>query len=453
MGDIKDSSPNGEFYIVTNSQRVRSRSNSPLTKMSRMDKNKNNGTAAGTSTSNRFELLSDDDASESTDGISQRLRTLRNKPKRDIPGGKPNANISDTNTNAQVPVEKKFKIPPIVIKSLKYTDTVALLKELVISVYKIKLMSIGIKIDNLSSADYDTLQKHLIDKNHEFYTFENPETKFTKIVLTGLPLFDVNYVKEGLESENIICEDVKLINPKLPRSSGQALYVLYFKNNSVNLNHLRLKRSVLNVIVKWNFYKAKKGPTQCNNCLMFGHGGRNCHLKPRCRHCGDNHEAESCATFNSSIELASTVTFIPKCCNCGGNHPGNHSECIKRDEFINIKKHISVKNNYTKTDPPARSAYVNNPSDYPAISKARGFVPVTQRSLHQSFSQPSTSGAHANLFKETSVNSSANDLFTADELIEFTNSLLYSLKECKNKIEQCQVVSALVIKFVYNGIN
>lgn len=176
---------------------------------------------------------------------------------------------------------------------------------------------------------------------------------------------------------------------------------------------------------------------------MFGHGGRNCHLNPRCKHCGQNHLSDSCPNFNKSIE-DNLPEFVPKCCNCGDNHPGNHFDCSKRNEFINIKKHISVKNNFTKQRT-ARPAYVHNSSDYPALSNARGFVPASQRSLHQSFSQPNTSSAYSNLFNEKSVNSSANDLFTADELIEFTNSLLYSLKDCKNKLEQCKVVSALVI--------
>ena len=43
------------------------------------------------------------------------------------------------------------------------------------------------------------------------------------------------------------------------------------------------------------FYQSKKaGPTQCKNCMNFGHGTLNCHLKARCVRCGEEHLSKKC---------------------------------------------------------------------------------------------------------------------------------------------------------------
>lgn len=41
------------------------------------------------------------------------------------------------------------------------------------------------------------------------------------------------------------------------------------------------------------------------------------------------------------------------------------------------------------------------------------------------------------------------DLFTAEELLQLTMTLITDLSKCRTKIEQFQVVSNIAIKFVY----
>lgn len=64
---------------------------------------------------------------------------------------------------------------------------------------------------------------------------------------------------------------------------NHALYLVYFLDNAITLQELSKAKYILSVVVKWARYiHARNGPTQCNNCQLYSHGIKNCHLPSKC---------------------------------------------------------------------------------------------------------------------------------------------------------------------------
>lgn len=112
-----------------------------------------------------------------------------------------------------------------------------------------------------------------------------------------------------------------------------ALFLVYFANKSIKLQELRSNKYILNVVISWSPYiPSKKGPTQCNNCQLHGHGSKNCNLPPRCSKCGGKHESNACLRDQFSLPEQLYV-----CCLCGNAHSSRDRNCPKRIDYIKMK--------------------------------------------------------------------------------------------------------------------
>lgn len=117
------------------------------------------------------------------------------------------------------PLTPKVKIPPIVIKHIKFANLLTLLSTLKITEFQTKFMSEGIKV-MLSELDtYDKLINHLETKSIQFYTFSVKNKLPVKIVLSQLPKLDVKEIKTEINNQvqpmQLNCEEVRLINTKV----------------------------------------------------------------------------------------------------------------------------------------------------------------------------------------------------------------------------------------------
>lgn len=207
---------------------------------------------------------------------------------------------------------------------------------------------------------------------------------------------------------------------------------MYFARNSVTLNQLKDIKSLQNVIVKWSPYVA--GPTQCNNCQLYGHGNKHCHLTPRCLICGNNHTKANC----------------PKAL---GHHYANDPRCSKRTEYINMRLATSTRN-YQKSSsnvPNVRGIVTSRTTASSSSSSAT----INQRPIPTRITSPTSDStprpSYENILSSQpeQILHSNEDLFTAEELIELTMTLITDLSRCRTKDEQIRAVSNLAIKFVY----
>lgn len=341
--------------------------------------------------------------------------------------------------------KQKNAVPPIVTVDM---DLIAIRKlmegaNVDAKQYYIKFMSIGTKILVQNLAYYNLILAELTKQNKRFFTHDIPAERTAKFVLSGLHEMPADDIKAALLELEIACLEVKKMRTK---NKGQCLYLVYFSQNIVTLNKLKSIKSILSVIVKWSPYIAsKRGPTQCNNCQLYGHGNRNCHLAPRCLLCAGQHKKDNCP-------LSTETVFIATCSLCAGDHVSNDLSCPKRIEYIAMRKSSSSRlkpqivepgnaaqhqqSNMSNTRTILRATPTPNAatsSDTPSTSTV---VPIRPTYAHIASQRPSIAPGN-------------NDLFTAEELVDLTMALISSLAKCKTKSEQFEVVSKLAFKFVY----
>lgn len=363
-------------------------------------------------------------------------------------------------TSSQVVAAKKIKIPPIVTINMTMSSIKAALNSIKVSNYHVKYMSIGIKIITYSTDDYKkTVKKLKQDKNH-FFSHDIPSESTTKFILSGLPDFDIEEVKEGLINEDIAFLDVKKMQIKNARYQDEARYIIYFANKTITLNDLKRKPYILRVRIRWQKYvSSRNGPTQCNNCQLYGHGAKNCNTPPRCVKCAGKHETGVCIK-----DMDPTTSFQPKCCLCGQPHMANDKACPTRLEYIKMRLNNSYKTNQNPTNlanPQKRTPLqIYNPSQHQPINPVNPHVRYShwlkQNQQIQQSSPPTHQHPHSPLpphqntlltMTQQNPSSSGQNLFNPQELMEMTMDLISALRNCQNKFDQFQAIASVAIRF------
>lgn len=221
------------------------------------------------------------------------------------------------------------------------------------------------------------------------------------------------------------------------KNEDQCLFLVYFAQKSVTLHALKNIKSIMSVVVKWSSYIAsKKGPPQCNNCQLYGHGNRNCHLLPRCLLCAGKHNKASCPS-------AKDINFVPICSLCGANHNSNNPAWPKRAEYIAMRKTTSQR----------KMANIVSPSMYTQHNQQSSNTNVsTANQLRQQPPQPAPTTSTSLVPPSTSVNRSQTtyaSIVSPQPILPNNEELITNLSSCKTRSEQFLVVSNLAFKFVY----
>lgn len=398
---------------------------------------------AGVSTNNRYEILSN---TPNTEGA---------------PATPVHMNAKRANTKAH--------IPPIVLLDMKLHTIHSTMQSLKVekTKYFVKFMSIGTKLTLTNIVDYKKTRDYLTATKKHFFTHDIPEDKTQKFVLSGLYDMDTDTVKQQLIDADVHCIEVKRMKTK---NANSCLFLVYFADKAINLDTLKQTRAIGNVIVKWARYiTTKNGPTQCNKCQIYGHGSKNCNLPPRCLFCGGKHSKNDCIHADGN-------DFTPRCCLCNGNHNANAAECPSRLNYMQMRSSTSTatKRHQLITKQPANSvtrqqnpAFTN--ASFPPIKQTQEraqnawtslFQPPTAAAASGPISRPATTATLPSMpqsllsgAQTPAPHPSNSELFTMDELLQISSELITNLAKCTNKIEQFQVISQLVIKFVYAAPN
>lgn len=339
-------------------------------------------------------------------------------------------NIVDNNTSRKI---KTVKVPPIICIDVKYADMINLMKNAKIENFSIKYISMGIKVFCTTLADFETVRMTLKNNQVQYFTHDIVSSKSQKFVLSGLPNFQPNEVKSALQHEGLDIIDVKKMNTKY-ENENYALFLVYFNNNSITLLNLRKVKFILNVSVGWKPYQqARNGPTQCNNCQLYGHGNKNCQLQPRCAKCGLKHQTSSCMKDQQPQPEAS---FILKCCLCGGDHSSKDRNCPKRLSYINMKlKHSqATSSSSTNTQPQSSSPQTRGTTNSYLPSS-----PVTTNKKYSDWFKPSN---------RNDVHTHPTDELLSNELLaEMMIELFQGLRASKTRLDQIQTVTSVVLKY------
>lgn len=170
------------------------------------------------------------------------------------------------------------------------TDIGKKLKDLGIQ-HKLKITSIGTKVFVDDDKQFQSLCSKLSESKAEYFTHPLNNTKYFILMLYGLPEVPKNEIASFLKAQNNATVGKILM---LNADSSFKKYILHFdpkENTKADVKNIKV---VLSHIIKWFPAKPrKKGPTQCLNCGMFGHGISSCHRKSKCLLCGEGHETMS----------------------------------------------------------------------------------------------------------------------------------------------------------------
>lgn len=375
--------------------------------------------SATNSSTNRFGGLKEQDLSDCDSEMS--FATKSSKRSR----------LSLTNPTSKAKKQNSsipLKPPPLTIVDQAFTtiklkiDTLLNFKK---DLCEFRLNSMGTQIFPATTEVFTKIKKFLIDGNYFFFTHDLREEQMSKFVLHGyLPSGETDlmfYLKE----QNIIPVQVKILKIKNKKFTDHAVFLIYFlKNQKVKISQLREVKIINHIRVRWEYYSNRfKGPIQCSNCQSFGHGGKNCHLRPRCIRCSDFHKSINCPKLIDTKTMQ-TRTRIPdqelKCSNCGQNHAANYSKCEKRKEVIERRQKYRVK---TQNVPQNSFRPAPELNDF-------NFPHLNSNSQHHEPKQ--------------STNSS---LFSTSELMQIFTELMTKMQSASTKLQQIQVLGEIVIKY------
>ncbi|XP_073821218.1 uncharacterized protein [Musca autumnalis] len=349
---------------------------------------------------------------------------------------------SETNIKLNTP-KSTPKPPPII------TDSRVCMREIQLitgddCVYK--RTSIGTKMFPQSQEKYEFCIKALKEALIEFHTFKPKGNKLYTIFLYGLPKVNTNDIIDDLNKYNLPPTSVTEVQTKLS-NANDAVYKVQFDRKSFNPSHLKNIKTICKIIITWKKHKPKKAdrPTQCWNCLMYGHGGDHCNRKPACMTCAKLHKTSECPLTKDNNRPP-----VFSCFNCKQagydrtDHAANDIKCPLRQKYLDIRLKVTTNQSRRATIAVPRHTVISNNNNINNRSYA-STVRNECANIH-------TNNNHSDVGHGRNAGATSNecsDLFNIDELFNIFSSALDELSRCTSKVQQLQVVMSL-LKYAYD---
>lgn len=320
--------------------------------------------------------------------------------------------------------------------------------------YRLKKMSIGVKIMCETTNLYNDVIKILTENECQFFSHEKSTDRVFKAVIFGLEYKTSTEVKSELLSRGLKCQEVKVII-KNYEGFNDTIYIVSFDNGTVNLNDLKRNHCCLfRTIIRWDFHrKPKNRIVQCRNCQMFGHGEKWCSVRTKCAHCAGKHKTVNCSSPAQN-----------KCANCNGNHKSIDVSCPNRKTFLEIRENIKNRNSLSAqpsqyrnretylhsqqhSNMPSNRSYNNNSTfrqqqSHQQQHQQQHFVSAERNNIHYSSNNATYSSKLRN----------NNNLFTENEISQLSLDMITQLRDCTSKEQQFNVIAQLTIKYLYSNI-
>ncbi|KAJ3629934.1 hypothetical protein MTP99_014296 [Tenebrio molitor] len=267
----------------------------------------------------------------------------------DTATAEPNSNVVRASNND---VTKEKMPPPIIVHGFfkKHARFTARLQGEIGKHYTVKFTKFNTNIHTKNKKDWVKVQEILKHDNIEFHTYTHKDNKTHAFVLRGLDQKpELEDIAEALKTEQIA-----IINIYNMRATNRPAY-LVVTDNTITMAKLDNIKYVLNTKITWHRHMNSKVFVQCHRCQKWGHATANCHARPRCLKCAEEHLTRECPIDR---------TDTPRCANCSGNHTANNIECpvyIQKLDAAQEKRtrrnNISDKSKLVPAPPPARNAW------------------------------------------------------------------------------------------------
>jgi len=343
----------------------------------------------------------------------------------------PRASTSRSATSAT-----KEHVPPINIFNVKVTE---LYKKLTTgdspiiptTALSYKLTQFGTKFFCTTVEHFRTLRKYCVDNQINCFTHALPAERKDKYVVYDLPSeVERDDIIAAYASLGLTCADAKPLSIKNKRHADHNVFVVYFDadkkvkyEQAAQLN--RINGAVCKVV---RYSKNSSGPTQCANCLAFGHGKQNCHMPARCVRCGQRHESSKCVFLPANAQPTTKIpTDKVACANCKQNHPASYKGCPSRHAFMQMQSQLRM------NAKPAKKAFTK---PTPRVSYPSHMSPNFD---------PSNSYAAVARGRQSMPPAASNDLFSPSDLSQILQQLWSKLSKCRSRQEQVIALGEYVI--------
>lgn len=232
-----------------------------------------------------------------------------------------------------------------------------------IGINRVKIIAKTYSVAN-KLVDHPTLLKNGL--RSYIPTYFTQKKGVVKLVDT---MFDIDYLRENIQSEQEILEVRRMRRKVINRESGREEFI---DRQTIVITFLG---STIPSKVRINFCIFPVEPwiypvVKCFSCLRFGHVSEQCKGKLRCSRCGtDGHNHANC--------LAETTLCIH--CNSSSHH-SNSKKCPAYTRQYNIKKIMAIENisfkeaeyiadnpSYAKIATHNRFAILNDEENFPSL--------------------------------------------------------------------------------------
>lgn len=307
------------------------------------------------------------------------------------------------------------------------TNPTEILKSLNVH-YKLKASSIGTKIFTDKVSDFTVLCDKLTAQKIEFFSHSPASKKSFKLVLHGLPDFPIDDINKCLADQyNIKADKITAL-----KSEGSfKRYLIQFDAKENSKSDVTNIKVILDHIIRWLPAKRiMRGPTQCLNCGMYGHGISACFRKSKCSLCAGDHETKEC-----SFQADASQQRVFKCHYCRANnlpnfnHRANDPQCPARAKYIEIKSNVSKK--------------INRATSNQFMHTINAFPPLPPPPLSRSFADTAKTQRVPTIHQTRNIDNSG-ELFTFAEISKIMFDCVNDLAQCTNKFDQLKVIANLL---------
>lgn len=357
-------------------------------------------------------------------------------------------------TNEQVQTTKKVTVSPIVVTD-HTSDIESIFKDLNLE-YNLKMNSIGRKILPKSTEEKSKLIEKLKEKNINFFSHPDNNKTF-KVILSGLPQVDTALIETCLKEQKLTPTKITMFNTQ----SARKLYLLHFNADEVNKKTLEPIKYVHHHVIAWLPFKPKRnGPTQCMQCLMYGHGISSCNRYTVCMLCAGAHSTKECTANNNKNNTNPVYT----CFNCMSqklphNHKANDATCPFRQKYELARNNARSKTSTNKRMNPNAPSYVPAPTPPPQSTSYADSMRTQQQSssrlhtnaasVNNTQTQARTNTNTRSTYTPSNANVSSgpnvnNNIWSIEECSNILFDSIERLQNCKTKFEQLKIIADLL---------
>lgn len=350
----------------------------------------------------------------------------------------PDASHNASRSNVP-PVERKRRLPPFTIVNLDLSTVKKLISNISTDKKDIHMIltNRGIEVVMYDADHYRKLREMCKSTKIEYFDHPLEDEQSKHFVMYGLhKTTPMSEITESFKEYNLV--PMKIIPlSKDPRTDGQVTYRLVYKStDKITLEHLEQIVAIGYLRVRFKHYRGNKYPTQCPNCLHFGHGSDYCNRRPRCIRCGENHKSSECDKLTDKNDPKAKIPAEKvRCANCQGTHTANFKECPKNPLVIREQKRLMKEFNVQPSPP---KPVINSQRDFPSLPK-QARTPHSQPNPHHG---PSWSQIANN-------NNSRNEkLLSNDEMLDLVFNLHQQIRTCRTRSDQIMTIMRFAISLL-----